>query len=390
MHFSSFLYVLQTSDFRSSETPPAQAVSVRRRLAKGQFVSSFSLLPPLEEQRAIITFVNAETAKLDILTAEAQRAIDLLQERRTALISAAVTGQIDVSPMSQGRDKSARCDPQRGYVPQPRVGTKCLPWERWERWEAESNPNGVVSAGWAYVSGDTTPLGLGLFGPCSQGSRSAATLGFGTESRWDSPRERITIHGPFPSSMGICPRWDSPRERISVDHPVPSPTGICPPAQGCRAAATLGNCIHEPPTPTGLCPFPGVNLCPNLSRSFIFTSFSPPKTVGLFSAIQFFAVKCTNGLAAPRANFNARRFSLAAWRTTFMSLPVWAAPFPRRTGSRKSNERRRSGSKRVIPSRRISLGRPVTGCFRSASPIGIGARLRRAAGGASQQANFSG
>jgi len=31
----------------------------------------------------------------DTLTAEAQRAIDLLQER-TALISAAVTGQIDV------------------------------------------------------------------------------------------------------------------------------------------------------------------------------------------------------------------------------------------------------------------------------------------------------
>ena len=33
---------------------------------------------------------------LDTLTAEAQRAIDLLQERRTALISAAVTGKIDV------------------------------------------------------------------------------------------------------------------------------------------------------------------------------------------------------------------------------------------------------------------------------------------------------
>jgi type I restriction enzyme, S subunit len=32
--------------------------------------------------------------------AEAQRAIDLLQERRTALISAAVTGQIDVRPLA--------------------------------------------------------------------------------------------------------------------------------------------------------------------------------------------------------------------------------------------------------------------------------------------------
>jgi type I restriction enzyme S subunit len=36
------------------------------------------------------------SAKFDTLTTEAQRAIDLLQERRTALISAAVTGQIDV------------------------------------------------------------------------------------------------------------------------------------------------------------------------------------------------------------------------------------------------------------------------------------------------------
>jgi hypothetical protein len=35
-------------------------------------------------------------SSFDTLTAEAQRAIDLLQARRTALISAAVTGQIDV------------------------------------------------------------------------------------------------------------------------------------------------------------------------------------------------------------------------------------------------------------------------------------------------------
>jgi type I restriction enzyme S subunit len=53
-------------------------------------------VPPPEEQTTIIEFLEAQTAKFDALTAEAQRAIDLLQERRTALISAAVTGQIDV------------------------------------------------------------------------------------------------------------------------------------------------------------------------------------------------------------------------------------------------------------------------------------------------------
>lgn len=52
--------------------------------------------PPPSEQAEIATFLETEVAKFDTLTAEAQRAIDLLQERRTALISAAVTGQIDV------------------------------------------------------------------------------------------------------------------------------------------------------------------------------------------------------------------------------------------------------------------------------------------------------
>jgi len=53
-------------------------------------------LPPHGEQIEIVAFIDAEQAQLNELTAEAQRAIDLLQERRTALISAAVTGQIDV------------------------------------------------------------------------------------------------------------------------------------------------------------------------------------------------------------------------------------------------------------------------------------------------------
>lgn len=52
--------------------------------------------PPSEEQKEIAAYLEEETTKFDTLTAEAQRAIDLLQERRTALISAAVTGQIDV------------------------------------------------------------------------------------------------------------------------------------------------------------------------------------------------------------------------------------------------------------------------------------------------------
>ena len=60
--------------------------------------------PPLDEQEAIVRHLDSESAKFDTLTVEAQRAIDLLQERRTALISAAVTGQIDVSSFAKATE----------------------------------------------------------------------------------------------------------------------------------------------------------------------------------------------------------------------------------------------------------------------------------------------
>ena len=53
-------------------------------------------VPSLCEQRQIIEYVSEKTRSLDALISESERAIDLLHERRTALISAAVTGKIDV------------------------------------------------------------------------------------------------------------------------------------------------------------------------------------------------------------------------------------------------------------------------------------------------------
>jgi type I restriction enzyme S subunit len=58
-------------------------------------------LPPLKEQRLIVAFLAGELSKLDTLIQEALKAINLLQERRSALISAAVTGQIDVRTQPQ-------------------------------------------------------------------------------------------------------------------------------------------------------------------------------------------------------------------------------------------------------------------------------------------------
>ena len=52
--------------------------------------------PPLPEQRAIAAFLDRETARIDALAEKVEKSIDLLREYRTALISAAVTGKIDV------------------------------------------------------------------------------------------------------------------------------------------------------------------------------------------------------------------------------------------------------------------------------------------------------
>jgi len=53
-------------------------------------------LPPLPEQHAIANHIDQETSKIDALIAKVEKAIEKLKEYRTALISAAVTGKIDV------------------------------------------------------------------------------------------------------------------------------------------------------------------------------------------------------------------------------------------------------------------------------------------------------
>ncbi|MBT3473748.1 MAG: restriction endonuclease subunit S [Gammaproteobacteria bacterium] len=53
-------------------------------------------VPALDEQNEIITYINNEKLKYRTLIEHADRAVNLLQERRTALISAAVTGKIDI------------------------------------------------------------------------------------------------------------------------------------------------------------------------------------------------------------------------------------------------------------------------------------------------------
>lgn len=53
-------------------------------------------IPSLSEQQGIIDFIKKETSKIENLISKYQKQIELMQEYRTALISQAVTGKIDV------------------------------------------------------------------------------------------------------------------------------------------------------------------------------------------------------------------------------------------------------------------------------------------------------
>ena len=56
--------------------------------------------PPFNEQGDIADFLDGATCEIDNLVGEARSTVELLQERRTALISAAVTGKIDVRDLA--------------------------------------------------------------------------------------------------------------------------------------------------------------------------------------------------------------------------------------------------------------------------------------------------
>ena len=62
------------------------------------------LLPPLEEQRKIVAFLDKESVKINQAIAQIEKEIELIQEYRTTLISDAVTGKIDVRGFDNGSD----------------------------------------------------------------------------------------------------------------------------------------------------------------------------------------------------------------------------------------------------------------------------------------------
>lgn len=96
-----FVAALNSRPLRSQiEQALSGGNGLANNLPQSSLLGFFLAVPTNAEQQEICAYLESETAKLDTLTNEAQRAIDLLQEHRTALIAAAVTGQIDIRDLS--------------------------------------------------------------------------------------------------------------------------------------------------------------------------------------------------------------------------------------------------------------------------------------------------
>ena len=96
-HAKFFLYLFQNGYLNKVFYPFGQGSSQlgRWRLPTEQFNDFWFPVPSFEEQSAIATFLDRETAKIDALVAEQEKLIALLQEKRQAVISHAVTKGLD-------------------------------------------------------------------------------------------------------------------------------------------------------------------------------------------------------------------------------------------------------------------------------------------------------
>lgn len=92
-----FNHLVRSSPYITEMTRNSRGVwSSRLRLYPDVFLRMPIVVPPLNEQRTIADTLDDQTSRIDALIAESEDLIALSLERRAALITAAVTGQIDV------------------------------------------------------------------------------------------------------------------------------------------------------------------------------------------------------------------------------------------------------------------------------------------------------
>lgn len=78
--------------------------SSRLRLYSNQFLDIPLVMPPIEEQRRIVDFLDRKTAEIDQAIAQKQRLIELLKEQKTILIDRAVTQGLNPNVLVRDSD----------------------------------------------------------------------------------------------------------------------------------------------------------------------------------------------------------------------------------------------------------------------------------------------
>lgn len=90
-------YVTISQPFRTMGAAAMYGAAGQQRVPDSFVRNFFVALPPLPEQRAIAAFLDRETARIDALVEKKQRLIELLREKRQAVITRAVTRGLDPS-----------------------------------------------------------------------------------------------------------------------------------------------------------------------------------------------------------------------------------------------------------------------------------------------------
>lgn len=100
-----FLFLWLSANYERIRFESTGAGSTKGAITCGDIKSYPIVLAPLPEQKEIINYIELQNQRFSNLMAKAEDQVQLLKERRTALISAAVTGKIDVrnwqAPISQ-------------------------------------------------------------------------------------------------------------------------------------------------------------------------------------------------------------------------------------------------------------------------------------------------
>jgi len=95
--YGQFLcYVLRSQTFRRASIAEMTGAGGLKRVPDNQVRNFRFRRPPLPEQRVIVQFLDDHCLKIDSLIAKSTEMIDTLREYRSALITNAVTGKIDV------------------------------------------------------------------------------------------------------------------------------------------------------------------------------------------------------------------------------------------------------------------------------------------------------